>query len=387
MNDQHDAVVIGAGPGGSFTAHRLASMGIRTLLVEKASFPRPKLCGGCLAKPGQSVLASAGLRQMPSLLAAPRIERLDLRTGSRTLRLRVPEYRVIDRSEFDSDLVHAAVGAGASFRDDTTAVIRPDRTVDLAGRDQTQTIRPRVIIIADGLAGTSLRDYPGFDWTLAPKSHVGIGGIARALPPGCHAGAVTMHHARHGYLGLAPLSNGRADIAAAVDPAWIRDNSGGPPLTALLASFGIDADSLDLLHKPLGAPQLTRRRNTLEDAGQIFLCGDAAGYLEPFTGEGMTWALEAASLLTPYVLKAMEGTYATGDWSNALRKEWSRRRLLCRSVSAMLRRPRLTGALATLGAAVPPVASVMTRAIESMQSRPGTGPAANPEPAATVGGV
>lgn len=299
---------------------------------------------------------------------APEIDRLRLRTGKRSLNLAIPAYRVVDRSSFDLRMIEAAVGAGAEFRDGVGAQARPDGTLELDGRGSTETLRPRVVIIADGLGGSSLRGYPGFSWRVSARSHVGIGGLLDSMPPGVGRDAVAMFHGRHGYLGLAPIAGGGADVAAAVSPAWVAANAGRPPLAAMLASFGLDPARCGLVGRPMGSPRLTRHRTRLEDSSRVFVCGDAAGYLEPFTGEGMSWALGAAERLGPLVIGALEGAYEPGAWTASVRREWSRRRVLCRSVSALLRRPGLTGMLTATASAWGPAASALSLAVRALQA-------------------
>ena len=72
-----DAVVIGAGPAGSFAASLLARSGRRTLLVERATFPRTKVCGGCLAPAGVEALGNAGFAAAPmAMVPRPRTENI-----------------------------------------------------------------------------------------------------------------------------------------------------------------------------------------------------------------------------------------------------------------------------------------------------------------------
>lgn len=75
----------------------------------------------------------------------------------------------------------------------------------------------------------------------------------------------------------------------------------------------------------------------MEAEGRVFVLGDAAGYLEPFTGEGMSWAFASAERAHPFVMQAIEGRYAEGAWSTAQRRGGMK--LLCRASAALLRRP------------------------------------------------
>lgn len=338
-----EVIVIGAGPAGATAACLLARAGVDVLLTDRAPFPRPKLCGGCLAKPGHDLLAAHSLHTMPSVSNAPSIERLKLSSGTRSLTLPVPPYRVIDRARFDQDLAHASIDAGARFLPETQTRVGSARSVELTRAGGfTQTITPRTIIVADGIKGTSLRGLDRFAWRTRPNAHIGLGAIASALPCACDPGAIEMHHFHAGYAGIAPLADGRAIIAGAVDPAWIRRNHDATPMTALLKELGITLAPETELHTNPGAPGLTRHRAAIEDDDRIFLIGDATGYIEPFTGEGMTWAMTDASMITAHTLAVLRGTYATGQWAAQHAHLNRRRKLLCRATTRLLRAPRLT---------------------------------------------
>jgi 2-polyprenyl-6-methoxyphenol hydroxylase-like FAD-dependent oxidoreductase len=163
-----------------------------------------------------------------------------------------------------------------------------------------------------------------------------------------------------GYLGLVRLEDGRLDLGAAFDPAWVKAAGGlGPAAAATLDEAGLPPLP-GLAGLPWrGTPHLTRRAPRLA-AERAFVLGDAAGYVEPFTGEGMAWALAAGRAVAPLARRAV------GTWTHDLVQEWAcqyrrtvaRRQLACRILARALRYPRLfrglVGALAWLpGLAAP----------------------------------
>jgi flavin-dependent dehydrogenase len=110
-----------------------------------------------------------------------------------------------------------------------------------------------------------------------------------------------------------------------------------------------------------GTPALTRQawRRACE---RLFLIGDAAGYIEPFTGEGMAWALAAGRTVAPLAIRAAQH-WRPGlarDWETAYRHLLGRRQLVCRAVAAVLRSPRLTQAALRLLARMPALAIPLT---------------------------
>src|SRR5439155_25502186 len=98
-----------------------------------------------------------------------------------------------------------------------------------------------------------------------------------------------------------------------------------------------------------GRPGVTRRTGPLAAAG-VFLVGDAAGYVEPFTGEGMTWALAAAVAVAPVAARAARGWQAglAARWVRRHRELFARRQQVCRATAAVLRSPLLVHALLRL---------------------------------------
>jgi flavin-dependent dehydrogenase len=111
---------------------------------------------------------------------------------------------------------------------------------------------------------------------------------------------------------------------------------------------------------------LTRKARRLAE-GRVFRVGDAAGYVEPFTGEGMAWALAGGSRLAAILAGAIvgggDGEQAGRDWSEAYRREVSRRQLVCRSARLVLRTPWLTRSLVRVLSFSPDLARPLIRTI------------------------
>jgi flavin-dependent dehydrogenase len=97
----------------------------------------------------------------------------------------------------------------------------------------------------------------------------------------------------------------------------------------------------------LGTPALSRRTLPLADRN-LFLVGDAAGYVEPFTGEGMTWAMRAAVEVAPFVEHKLAGNDVFQAWTERGVRRFAQQSRWCRTLSQSLRSPWLVGA--SLGA-------------------------------------
>lgn len=356
-----DVLVVGAGPAGAMAARQLAVRGLATLLVDAKPFPRPKVCGGCLNNRALSVLDSAGLGRMMATLPTASLHSFQVRAGGHRLNIKLPRGMAVDRSEFDSALAATAVDAGATFASGVTARLsdfpedRNDgfRRVHLEDRTSRQSAEARIVVVADGLAGSSTRGICGFESRVADRSYLGIGAQLAAGVPGVDRfarGVIHMAVDRDGYVGMVRMANGGMTVAAAVSPSLMRQRSSpGHALLEVVDRSGMTAPEDLCTAAYQGTPLLTRSARRL--AGyRVFLAGDAAGYIEPFTGEGMAWALIAGEMISPFVERSV------CCWTPAAAKSWERsyhaailrRQWLCRGIAALLRRPRLVKGAAYL---------------------------------------
>lgn len=343
-----DALVIGAGPAGSVTARELARRGRRVLLVDRATFPRSKVCGCCLNGAAIRTLERLGLGRV--LEGALPLDRLKWAAGSWTATLGLPRGVALSREVLDARLLEAAIGCGVEFRPAT-----------LVHRDSELRAQARVNIVASGLTGGEMTAERG--------SRIGAGVVLPAsdAPGFFPSRAIHMATGRGGYVGLVRVEDDRLDVAAAFDSAFVKTAGGpGPAAESILRGVGWPVPP-GLAEGPWkGTPTLTRRPVRLANRG-VFVVGDAAGYVEPFTGEGMAWAVMSAAALAPIAARAIE------RWDDSLAREWEtahrrligRRQRTCRSIARVLRSPFLTGLGVRLLVLVPalahPVISALNR--------------------------
>lgn len=353
-----DVIVLGAGPCGSVAASELARRGLCTLLVDRSRFPRFKVCGGCLAPGGVEALRRLGLDRV--LAGAPQFDRLVICASGRTATAPAGPLRGVDRAQMDHALARAAIDAGCIMIEGVLAHVEPDQHVRLTRDDETVRLDPAAIIVADGIKGSALQALHAFDWQVRPQSKVGLGAMTGPIP-GLEPDSILMCVGRAGYIGFAGVQNGQTDIAAAIRPSALAHSDGvRRVLEDLLTESGAPVRlPADLVLR--GTPHLTRRRRSVE-AGRILIAGDAAAYVEPFTGEGMTWALRSGELVAEFAQRLLEGSLKPGAWTHVLRAElaWARRR--CSLVSAVLDRPLLLHAAMTLTRRCPSVAADVSRA-------------------------
>lgn len=321
-----DAIVIGAGPAGSVTARELARRGCRVLLVDKSLFPRAKVCGCCLNGAAIRTLERLGLGHVLDV-AAP-LCRVRIAAGTRTADVRLPRGVALSRTVFDARLMEEAVRAGVEFRPGT-----------VVNRDSELLSQARVVIIASGLTGG--------DSAPAPGSRIGAGVVLPSETAPKFYCPYTIHMAtgRGGYVGLVRVEDGRLDVAAAFDAAFVKSMGGpGAAAEAILrdVKWPVPPALADAPWK--GTPALTRRPTRFTERG-VFAVGDAAGYVEPFTGEGMAWAVMSAAALAPIAAQAVRSwdECLARDWERAHERIVGRRQRICRVVSRVLRSPALTG--------------------------------------------
>lgn len=356
-----DAVVIGAGPAGAVVARELARRGCSVLLVDKAHFPRPKVCGCCVNAAAAGTLRRLGLGHV--LAGGVPLRDVRIGAGRRSAAVRLPGGVALSREAFDLALVREAVKAGVQLREGTTAKLEGGE-VSLSerpgsSRPTLESIRPKVVILATGLSGTDAPPEAG------SRIGAGVAIPAGAVPAFFTPGTIFMATGRGGYVGLVRVEDGRLDVAAAFDIAFVKASGGlGPAADAVLGEVGWPRvpGFAELPWK--GTPALTRRAKAL--AGERwFAVGDAAGYVEPFTGEGMAWAVAGAAALAPIAARGVlqwKPSYVR-DWEVAHRRVLGKRQRVCRVVSRVLRSPALTGQFVRALAAFPILARPVVAAI------------------------
>jgi flavin-dependent dehydrogenase len=273
------------------------------------------------------------------------LDRFELRFRGRALRLPLPEGVALSRARLDAALAGAAAAAGATVSFETQAVVEGvqegTRTVRLIQRGETSHVRAKVVLNAAGLGGNCLSQHAAPRLAVAAGSRVGAGCLIQDVPAGYGGGTIFMAAGRRGYVGFVRVEDHTLNVAAAFDADFVRSH-GSPGLAAesILGEAGFPAVPGLSTADWRGTLPLTRRVHPLAD-DRLFLLGDAAGYVEPFTGEGMAWAVASGLAVAPLALRAIQG------WTTALVREWAsrhsqlvgRRQRVCRAASLVLRTP------------------------------------------------
>lgn len=349
-----DVAIVGAGPAGAGAAILLARRALAVLLIDRSPFPRFKVCGGTLNLRALAVLDHLGLGRLPEQLGAVPLGRFLFAAGGHHAEAALPGGAAVSREVLDAALVREAVAAGTAFLPGHTAVLGPaaaeSRSLRLSSGGARGEIRARLILGADGLHGSLRRDFPALRSAARAGSRIGAGTVLPRTPPAYLPGTICMAHGKDGYVGLVRLEHDRLGIAAALAPGAVT-TAGDLPRTCegILREAGLPPVAGVAEAAWRATPGLFRQPPHLGDARFLAL-GDAAGYVEPVTGEGMAWALEAAWHIAPLAERAAANWDAqlVGEWEAAYRLRMQRRQRVCRLLTRLLLRPRAVACLTAL---------------------------------------
>lgn len=371
-----DALVIGAGPAGASAAHGLARAGVRVLLCDEKSFPRWKVCGACLNAHAMAQLDQRGLAARIRAAARP-LRGLDLEAGGAQLRVPLSGAFSLSRAALDLSLVEAAVEAGAHFRQGTRVRLAQAtssgdsgwRTLVLKSGQHSIRVRARVVLAAGGLGFNPVGD----DSVRGAAVRIGAGTMLEH----CELADDGIHMAvgSAGYVGWVRIEDGRWNVAAALDPRLVRQRGLAAAAVSILRECGPDSAALDRAGIERadwrGTPILSRSPARLA-AWRVLLLGDAAGYVEPFTGEGIAWALDSGAAVTPLALRAIEAwePELAHAWEDTHRRRVRHRQRACRVLAQLLRHPRLTAGLLSTCARLPRLATPLIAALSRRIARP-----------------
>ena len=338
--ERFDAIVVGAGPAGSTAAYRLARAGARVLLLDRERFPRDKPCGGGLTYravrqlpvPVDDVVEDSVRRCQLGLRYRKRFER----------RTEEPLILMTQRRRLDAHLAARAAEAGADFRDGVRATALEADDDGVTVRFEGSAASAPVAIGADGVNGLTARSLDA----VGDRRH------AVALE-----GNILHVHAREDYRGRAVVELGTVPGGYAwVFPKGDHVNVGvggweseGPRLREHLEracrAYGLPVDRLESVR---GYRLPMRRAGARVSRGRVLLAGDAAGLVDPLSGDGIYEALVSARLASESAIGLLAGGSLDG-YAPALEQELGRALAASwRAKLALERAPRLVFGIARL---------------------------------------
>jgi flavin-dependent dehydrogenase len=355
-----DVLIVGAGPAGSIAAMLLARAGLRVRLIDRDTFPRPKLCGDTV-NPGTLALLrrlrlSAGVEERGLRIEGMRV------TGEHGVVVegQYPDGlhgRAIVRRDLDWILLQHAVDAGAMFEPGLAArgpMVQTNGTRLVTGvlarcRSTDRRLPARVTIAADGRRSTiafglGLARHPRRPrrWAIGAY-YTGVSGLS-ALGE--------MHVRRDVYIGVAPLPGGLANVCL-VQPSHPGDPALHDPaarLEQVLAREPLLRDRFEgatrVAAPVVVGPLAVERAGAPVDG--LLIAGDAGGFVDPITGDGLRFAVRGAELAAAAALDALQSGWrgVHARLAAARRREFAAKWRFNLAVRALLTSPDAVAAAA-----------------------------------------
>lgn len=324
-----DILIVGAGPAGSAAAIEIANIGLslapRVLVIDQATFPRPKLCGGGVTADADKQLAALGVRiDIPSIP----IRHMQMRLGARVWHWRGENlFRVVRREEFDYALVKEARARGITVHEGQALVeLAPDvgdnTLIVRTGRDE---YRARIVIGADG-ANSVVRQKIGLArWDRISRLIEILTPVDAARAPEFRNNTAVfdftplLDGVQGYYWDFPSVKNGEAQMNRGVFDSRVRPERSRADLKSAFAerlhTRGVEINGTKLA----GHPERWFDPYAKHSTRRVLLAGDAAG-AEPLLGEGISYALEFGRFAARYALAALEqNEFAFDDYEEKIR--------------------------------------------------------------------
>lgn len=297
----YDVAIVGGGPAGATCAAFCAAGGLRTLLLEREIFPREKVCGDCLNPAAWPVLERLGIADAVRAQPSSPLRAVEfVGTDGASIVHSLPEGVLgeigIRRSVLDALLLATAKARGVAFHE-SAAVDRIERSCDgWTIQTGARSFSARTIVAADGRNSTVARLLDIFP--KAGRDRVALQTHIRA--PSDFGERVTMRFLPWGYCGLAAIGDGLLNLCLVARPENL------PHLRAwAIAHFQLPGAQSWRSITPLS------RRAVMPSREGLLLIGDAARVVEPFTGEGIFYALASGELAARHLLAGDLRGYAS----------------------------------------------------------------------------
>jgi flavin-dependent dehydrogenase len=384
-----DVLIVGAGPAGSVAGTILARAGAQVRILDRASFPRDKLCGDTI-NPGtlarlEALHLAAGIVERGLCIDGMRV------TGERgvTVEGRYPaglSGRSILRRELDWLLLQHAVGAGCQFDAGVAvrgAIVSEQRRARMVGGAVVAAgggespLAARVTIAADGrhstiAFGLGLAHHPPRPRRWAIGAY-----FENFMPSGVRPGSDVdltlrfgeMHVRRGHYIGVAPVPGNLTNVCL-VKPSFAGDAALGDPASLITGALAADpllrdrAAGARLISSPVVlGPLAVDVRDAAIDG--LLLAGDAAGFIDPMTGDGLRFAIQGGELAAAAALQALSHGWAGvhASLTAARRRAFAGKWRFNRGLRALVASPLAVDAAAVGARLAPPLMrAVISRA-------------------------
>jgi menaquinone-9 beta-reductase len=296
---QFDLAIIGGGPAGSSAAITAARLGARVALFEARSFPRHKVCGEFVSAESLDVLANLlqDVPEAPSLFAdAPTIHRTRLLLGTRIIEAPVsPAALSITRYDLDAALWSAAQAVGVeTLANCEVSAVKGDGPFELTTSRGNYSTKALIVAAGRWSQFTPDRTVP------AGPRWIGVKGHFKETNPDL---STDLYFFENGYCGVQPVAK---DVINAC--AMVRSDRATslPDVLQLHPKLAERAAGWTPASQPVStAPLIYRRPQPVR--GNVMFAGDAAGFIDPFVGDGISIALRSGRVAAPCVGKFLSG--------------------------------------------------------------------------------
>lgn len=347
-----DALVVGGGPAGAWAARILSERGWQVVLWDRERFPRDKACGEYVSPGAVALLRSGGAGPAiealgPTRIAGARIVTTDGSGFEGTFRREDGAGWSLRRRDLDTALLSMSRESGACVMEGTAfrSFARRDGWTVVEGRSDGEPVRARcrVLVGADGGHSAVARAI-GVVRPIRRLQKVAFVTHARGIEG--VADRVEMHAGRAGCVGLGPGPDGETNVTMVLSPQEARAARDVPDTVrrtvegypGLRGRFDGAAWDDQVLRVGTFGHTVTR---AVDDG--VVLVGDAATFIDPFTGEGVYFALRGAEIAADRIGAALAAGEASSvalvPYEHDRQQEFARKYALCRIVEGIVSHP------------------------------------------------
>src|SRR5256714_3481854 len=352
-----DVAIVGGGPAGSTCAAFCAAAALRTVVIEREKFPREKVCGDCINPACWPVIERLGVADEIRNLAHGVLDAVEfISIRGQKLRIDLPHGDrseiAIKRSVFDHLLLNRARALGSEVREDAT-LIALDRTREKNWKIDIvrETIMARVVVGADGRNSTvaRLRNLlPRLERErVALQAHIAL--------PRDFGNRIVLQFLPEGYSGQAPVNDRELNLCLVGTPPtisslrrWAEQQFNLPPDQSWRTITPLTRDPVPVAHE------------------NLFFIGDAARVVEPFTGEGIYYALRSGELAANAIARILRGEdrqSAVREFTRAHHAMYRGRLWVNRLARAAVLSPKMASALLRVAKISPSILRLLTSKI------------------------
>lgn len=361
MNPRYDVIVIGGGPAGSASALFLARSGYKVALFDQSWFPRDKVCGEFVSPAADAILEDLGVLSTIEALKPVRLSGVAISSYEMTGfavdypplpgTTRPMTSLSLPRFALDRLMIERVGQAGVVVKEGhkvTDFIVEEGRVTGVRGRDDSKTqfeFRASVVVDAGGRNGVSLRR---FDLKKKSRGSSKIALAAHWTVPQPLKKYCTMHISHPGYTGIAPTGEDEVNVVLVVDQKslqgekdlhdfYVRTVLQNPLRRDLLGNGAVaeKARSVDSLGFSVRPPKI----------GGLVLVGDASGFIDPFTGEGIYLSLRSAQIAAEVIdVSFQRNDFSRGAlavYERARKKEFNKKFLLSKILQYLIYNPPL----------------------------------------------